>query len=476
MNMPSPFTIDDLLAGLAARRLPLVLDVRELSESRHGHIPGATRVPRRRIESCIDALVADRATPLVSGAPMSSKACGRRIGDLDRVPTAAVDALQRWRAEGARVALCDVRSAAEHTEGCVPGAVSMPGFEVVQHALDMTADPDGVVPCSTGGIRSMVLARTLIELGLSEVVALDGGTRAGQLAGLELEQGSRCRRGAPSTAGGQFAQLGVARLAKHRGVQGIDAEALAALLATDRRNLHVFDLRDRGRHAVAHVPRSVSVASDHLIVRNEELVGVRDAPTVLVDDDPVRALLTAVWMRRLGHPHVRVLAGGFAAWTQAGHASAKGHEAPQGWREASAATPGLGAADAAHWLAAHAPAHILRVDTGASCRRAHLPGAVGLRRGWLDARPGALAPSLGQALLVTCVDGSQAAFAAAALRDRGHVQVAWLQGGPGAWAAAGKPLEAAAAARVEDELPLPARRDEQATRAYPAWELSAHRP
>ena len=30
------------------------------------------------------------------------------------------------------------------------------------------------------------------------------------------------------------------------------------------------DLRNHGRHVVAHVPRSVSVASDHLIVRHEE--------------------------------------------------------------------------------------------------------------------------------------------------------------------------------------------------------------
>jgi rhodanese-related sulfurtransferase len=513
-------TVDDLVALLSAGHARAVLDVRDLMESERGHVPGATILPRRRLEFRIEALVRDRATPLVvvdsgdeiapgghdpraalaadtlaalgyrdvsvldggtaawrraglptvSGSQVSSKAFGRRIGDLERVPTVDVETLRQWQRDGRRVALCDVRAAAEHAEGCVPGAVSLPGFEAVSHALDMAAESDVIVLCSSARTRSLIVARTLIDLGLGEVVALDGGTLAWSLAGHELERGSRRRRVAPSMPACQFAELGSARLAKHFGVGGLEAAELAALMVATSGNFSAFDLRDPGRHVVAHVPRSVSVASDVLVVRHEELVAVRDAPVVLIDDDAVRALLTGVWLRRLGSAQVRTLAGGFAAWTQAGRPASTVDEMPLGWREASAMTPGLDVEEVTRWLAAYAPVHVLHVDTGASFRHGHLPGARWLPRGWLEARIEAVAPSLDEALLLTCNDGAQAAFAAATLRRRGYVHLAWLQGGTRLWAAAGRPLETAALPPQDDELLPPARRDAQAMRDYLDWE------
>ena len=516
-------TVDDLVAALAAEPPPVVLDVRDLLESERGHLPGATILPRRRIEFRIEALVRDRTTPLVlvdsgetregeqpdprsrlaaatlvalgyrdvavldggvaawrraglptaSGAQVSSKAFGRRVGDLERVPTIDIETLRRWQQEGRRIALCDVRGADEHTEGCIPGAVSLPGFEAISHALDMAAEADVVVLCSSARTRSFVVARTMIDLGLGNVVALDGGALAWRLDGHELELGSRRRRVKPSTAGRQFAELGSARLAKHCGIGQIEAAELAALIYATGGNFSAFDLRNLGRHVVAHVPRSVSVASDVLIIRHQELIAVSGAPVVLVDDDAVRAQLVAVWLHRLGQSRVQLLAGGFAAWTRSGRPASTVAEMPLGWRETSSVTPGLGVDDVARWLAAYAPAHVLHVDTSASYRRGHLPGAVWLPRGWLETRIAALAPSLAEALLLTCADGAQAAYAAATLRQLGYAHVAWLQGGTRIWAAAGRSLEASALPPQDDELLLPARRDVQAMREYLDWERLA---
>ena len=512
-------TLDELVAALSAEQPPLLLDVRDLIESERGHVPGATILPRRRIEFRIEALVRDRSTPLIvsdggeeiapgtrdpraalaaatlvalgyrdvaaldgglctwrragfpviSGTQVSSKAFGRRIGDLERVPVVDVDTLRRWQQEGRRVALCDVRSAAEHTEGCVPGAVSLPGFEVVSHALDMAAESDVIVVCSSARTRSLVVARTLIDLGLSDVVALDGGALAWRLAGLALETGSRRRRVEPSKPARQFAELGSARLAKHCGVDRIESAELSELLHATSGNFTAFDLRDLGRHGVAHVPCSLSVASDQLIVRHEELIAARDAPVVLVDDDRVRTLLTGVWLRRLGLRQVRELAGGLAAWTRTGRPASTVSEMPLGWRDANAVTPGLGVDDVSRWLGACPPAHVLHVDTSASYRRGHLPGAVWLPRGWLETRIGLVAPRLDEAVLVTCADGGQSVFAAATLRQLGHVHVAWLQGGTRIWAAAGRALETSPPPQ-DDELLPPARRDAQAMRDYLEWE------
>jgi len=513
-------TVDELAAALAAESPPVLLDVRDLVESERGHVHGATILPRRRIEFRIEALVRDRATPLavidggdavasaqrdpradlaaatlaglgyrdvavldggmaawrlagmpvVSGTQVSSQAFGRRVGDLARVPMVDVATLRGWLQQGRRVALCDVRSAAEHTEGCVPGAVSLPGFELVSHALDMGSESDVIVLCSSARTRSPMVARTLIDLGLGDVFALDGGVLAWRLAGLEPERGSRRRRVEPSTPARQFAELGAARLAKHYGVEPVEAADLAALLYAANGNFNAFDLRDPARHVAGHVPRSVSVACDTLVARHEEWIATRDAPVVLIDDDNVRASLTGVWLRRLGLPRVRTLAGGFAAWTASGRPASTSAAMPLGWNEASAVTPGLGVDDVDGWLAAYAPSHVLHVDTGASYRRGHLPGAVWLPRGWLEARIATVAPSLGEPLLLTCADGAQAAFAAATLRRRGHAHVAWLQGGTRIWASSGRALEAVPQPPCDDELPLPARRDEQGMRDYLQWE------
>jgi rhodanese-related sulfurtransferase len=133
-------------------------------------------------------------------------------------------------------------------------------------------------------------------------------------------------------------------------------------------------------------------------------------------------------------------------------------------------TPGLGIDDVSRWLAAYAPALLLHVDTSASYRRGHLPGAKWLPRGWLESRIERVAPSLGAALLLTCTDGAQSAFAAATLRRRGYVHVAWLQGGTRIWSAAGRPIETAAAPPPDDEMLPPTRRDREAMRDYLDWE------
>jgi rhodanese-related sulfurtransferase len=507
-------SIDDLVAALADRA-PVLLDVRDLAESDHGHIPGATILPRRRIEFRIEPMVRDRATrvvtvdggemlpdggrdpraalaaatlvelgyrdvqalvggiaawrsaglPLVSGAQVSCKAFGRRVGDLESVPRVGVDTLLDWQRAGRRVALCDVRSAAEHHRGCVPGAVSLPGFEVVTHALDIAAESDVIVLCSSDRTRSLMLARTLIDLGLDDVVALDGGTLAWQLAGHALESGSRRRRVRSSEAGRQFAQLGAARLAKHFGVGRVEAAQLALLQQSAQGNFLAFDLRDGGPRAAAHVPCSVAVDSGVLIIRYDELIAVRDAPVMLVDDDAVRMLLTGVWLRRLGLPCVQTLAGGFDAWARANRPT-RGVETPSGWDAASAVAPALQADEVDGWLAAHASAQVLHVDTGASYGRGHLPGATSLPRGWLETRVAALAPLLDAALLLTCAEGAQAAFAAAALRRRGYAHVAWLQGGTRAWAATGRALETASTSPAEDDGLTAAQRAERPMRDH----------
>ena len=64
-----------------------------------------------------------------------------------------------------------------------------------------------------------------------------------------------------------------------------------------------------------------------------------------------------------------------------------------------------------------------------------------------------------EALLLTCTDGTQAAFAAATLRQIGYVHVAWLQGGTRAWQGSGRALETSPPPSGDDASLPPARGD-----------------
>ena len=54
-----------LADALGAPNPPVLLDIRDPVEAERGHIPGATNLPRRRIEFRIGELVRDRSTPIV---------------------------------------------------------------------------------------------------------------------------------------------------------------------------------------------------------------------------------------------------------------------------------------------------------------------------------------------------------------------------------------------------------------------------
>ena len=80
--------------------------------------------------------------------------------------------------------LVDVREADEHVQGAIPGATWIPrGFlemRISQAAPDL-AQP--IVVYCAGGVRSLFAARSLVELGYSNVRSLAGGFRGWKVAG-----------------------------------------------------------------------------------------------------------------------------------------------------------------------------------------------------------------------------------------------------------------------------------------------------
>lgn len=518
---PRAVTVDALIAARRGAAPPVVLDVRERPEVQRGRIPGAAHLARRRLEFRIAQRVPDRATPLVlvdggqpdaagcadvraalsaatlrglgyadvahldggvaawrraglpvvCGIEVSSRAFEHQVGVGEGVRTVDVDTLLAWRRAGRAIALCDVRTPAEHAAGTLPGARCVPDFAVAVHAVDIAAAAEVIVLVSSGRTRSGLCARLLARLGIADVVVLDGGVLAWRLAGQPLEAGSGRPCGAPSIASRHFGELGAARLAKRAGVREIGPGELAAQIDGPPRNRYVFDLRAHAEVEAGRIPGAVPLSPAAAVLRSEDAIPVRGAPVVLAAGDALVLRLAAAWLRELGHEDVALLAGGLAAWTDAGRPLARGREPALGEAEARAAAPAVQAGEAAAWLASRTPPRVVHVDSLAAYRAGHLPGSAWLQRGWLEPRIAALAPDPAAPLLVTCGDGAQAAFAAATLRAAGYVQACRLDGGVRAWAAAGLPLGSTDATPpgADDELPLPADRDEQGMRDYLDW-------
>jgi len=97
------------------------------------------------------------------------KATKAKIREVD---TAEAEAL---RAEGGTVIL-DVREPDEYEQGAIPGSIHIPRGHLETQIENRVADHDArlVVLCA-GGVRSAFAARTLEELGYSDVVSMDGG-------------------------------------------------------------------------------------------------------------------------------------------------------------------------------------------------------------------------------------------------------------------------------------------------------------
>lgn len=494
---------------------PVVLfDIRDPVEAERGHVPGATNLPRRRLEFRIAELVADPATPIVvcgdaderarlaagtleglgyadvawleggieawmasgrslaTGNNVPSKTFGEQVQHGRDVPSIDAETFLRWRAEGRRMAVCDVRTPGEHQTDCIPGSVSAPSFDVALHAADLAAAHDTVVLHCAGRTRSIIGTQTLAEMGLDKVVALENGTMGWRLAGHELEQGSKRALGEPSAASREAAERSAARLAEAAGVRRMQADELAALLQAPRRNRHVFDVRSLQEHLAGHIAGSIALPGGQVVQRADDFIAVRQAPIVLIDEGEARAHLTGTWLRRMGFPEVAVLAGGVAAWRAAGRALVPGRErhAPLGWDEARAAVAGLSAPACEAWLADHPDGLVLDVDSSVHFRQGHLARAQWLPRSRLELRIDALAGGRERPLLLSCADGAQSVYAAATLRRMGFTAVTRLEGGTRAWAAAGLALQTAELPPQDDELLAPYQRGEQAMRDYIDWE------
>jgi rhodanese-related sulfurtransferase len=471
----------DLAALMQSDRPHAVLDLRERATYEKGHIFRATWLPRRLLEVRLPTLVTARTTPLVlydddgrlselarptlaamgfrdvrtlvggltawraSGRPVvegvnvPSKVFGERVLHEMKTPEIRPHELQARQRAGADLVLVDARTPEEYARGCVPGAVNIPGGELILRVGELVRGPETTIVVHCGGrTRSYVGAEAVRRMRLpNPVLALENGTMGWTLAGLELERGAN--RWAPpvSNRSRTAAAVVAKRIAAEDKIQFASVEEVQR--HWDRReqdNVAILDVRTAEEYAAGHVAGAVWAPGGQAVQATDEYVAVRAATIVLVCDGLVRSVATASWLMRMGYPRVLVLAGGLGAWTAAGGAVEVGHPTslPSGWDAAQSAVetvaPGpLGAMS------------IVNVDPSDGYAREHVPGASWVCRSRLEMRAEAVLPDRNARVLVTCADGTQSTLAGATLARLGYRQVKVLKGGTRAWAAAGLPVE-----------------------------------
>jgi rhodanese-related sulfurtransferase len=406
--------------------------------------------------------------PVYSGVHVPSKAFAEVVEHEYGTPWVSAEELAEKQKSSERMVIFDSRSYEEYHSNSIPGAISVPGAELVYRFHELVPSPDTFVVVNCGGrTRSIIGAQALIDAGVpNRVVSLKDGTMAWHLAGFEVVAGATGRAPEVSAEGVAAARQRADAVARRYGVPVIDRAKLAEWRReADRRTLYVMDVRDPAEYRAGHLPGSVMAPGGQLVQETDSWLGVWGARVVLVDDTGVRARMTASWLRRMGWD-AAVLDGGLdGAELEHGSPAAKDEIFPLAGPEPATVAPSEFQAN---------PAVVVDLALSRQHRQGHIPGAWFAIRARLAEALDKL-PAQGD-LVLTSEDGWVARFAAAELGTRRPVKV--VAGGTTAWKAAGLPVETGMGrlASEPDDVALSARdrppaEREHYMREYLAWEI-----
>lgn len=476
--------LHDILRGETEFAL---LDVREQEEFSRSHLLLACCTPLSRLELMVNRLVPCKETPVlvmddglsedlrrgaraarilrgmgyravsvvdgglkawtaagfvsVNGVGALSKGFGEYVEVVQQTPRLAPEEVRKLLDDAqARATVIDVRPTVEYQKMNIPGSINLPGCEVAYRLAEVVKDPHTTIVINCAGrTRSIIGTQTLLNAAVpNRVVALKGGTMNWQLAGFELEYGSTRPVPPITEEGRRIAEQRIRKVARAYHVRFVEPEQVAAWQAeAARKTLYLFDVRQPLEYAAGHIPGSISAQGGQLVQATDEYAAVRNGRYVLMDDDELRAIMTAHWLQQMGLPQVFVLKGGiFKAAALAPQGLAEGEERPAD----AAPAGGLSAVEAARRMENTAGTLCLNVGPSNLHRARHIRGAQWVARSYLP-RVRALYPQAAHIILTA----EQSAHAALAAQDARALwpdaTVSFIQGGTPAWENAGLPLE-----------------------------------
>jgi rhodanese-related sulfurtransferase len=463
---------------MASDSLYALLDIRERGEFNARQVANATSLPRSQIEFRIAELVPDRkisivvyddggkraqlaastlaglgysnvavlegglpswqqaGLPTASGVNVPSKAFGERVHHERGIPDISPEELKSLQNKSAELMILDMRTPEEFGRFCIPGAINVPGGDIVLWAADLKRKPEGsiIINCA-GRTRSIVGTAGLRRLGLDNVRALRNGTMGWVLAGFELESKPARQTAVAPKASKEKATAMALQLAEEEGIPFISArEVMSIRNEMDGGVAYLIDVRSEDEYVAGHLPGSLNVPGGQAVQRADDFVAVRNSKIIFASAIAARAVMAAYWYRQMGFPDVAVMHGGLRAWKESGGSLAHGvHRAePMGYEAAAKLVSFIDVSVLEEKLQ-KSRAVIVDVGTSLEFEAAHVPGAYWISRGWIEIKLPERFPDRGQAIVLTCPDDRNAVLAADALGGIGYTDVAVLRGGVQAW-------------------------------------------
>ncbi|KWV41762.1 thiosulfate sulfurtransferase [Rhizobium altiplani] len=233
-----------------------------------------------------------------------------RVREEKKTPVTSAVELKALRDQGQDVIVLDTRTLAEYEKAHVPGAVGVPGAELLLRFQDLVPSAKTKVVVSCAGLpRAILGAQTLIDAGVANPVSyLDDGTRGWTDAGFELETGRTASYGEPSEEARQFALERGDSLSAKDGLTFIDRQTAERWNADPARTTYLLDVRTPEEFARASLPGSISSEGGQLLGVAYRTIAVRGARVVLIDDLlGSRARIVAHWLARRGFEIVILL-------------------------------------------------------------------------------------------------------------------------------------------------------------------------
>jgi len=408
-----------------------------------------------------------------SGVHVPSKAFAEVVEHEAGTPWISAQDLKKLIDDKADIVIYDSRSYEEYNNNSIPTAISVPGAELVYRFTDMTPSPDTTVIVNCGGrTRSIIGAQSLINAGFpNRIMSMKDGTMAWHLAGFDVVNGATKRPPEVSPSGLAAARDGAAKVRALCDVPTIDMATLESWRAeADTRTLYVLDVRTPEEYAAGHLPGVRSAPGGQLVQETDNHIAAWGARVVLVDDNGIRATMTASWLKQMGWRDVAVL-----TFDPAQGGLETGPHVPKalGLDAGKAAT--IAPADLQAALAAGNTV-VVDLEYSRPYRAGHIPGAWFATRGRLSDALSKLPAA--ETIVLTSPNGDLAALAAADLEGVASVPLKVLAGGTQAWVAAGLPLETGDANMADeaDDVRLSARElgknREEAMLEYLAWEIN----
>ena len=366
-----------------------------------------------------------------------SKSFGELVEAERHTPSLAAEEVQALIDAQADVVVLDARRYDEYHTMNIPTGVSVPGAELVLRAQALAPSPATqiIVNCA-GRTRSIIGTQSLVNAGIpNPVAALRNGTIGWLLAGQTLERGATRRFDPTVHADRTRAPAQARNVADRARVQRAQSADLARFAAEAQRTTYLLDVRTPEEFAAGHLPGFRNAPGGQLVQETDHTAAVRGARLVLVDDDGVRANMSASWLAQMGWEVWVLDSAQPADFTETG-AVANTVPEPEGlirWT-----TP----AQLAAWLKDESPGHtaVLDLTTSANYTLRHIPGAWFVIRSQLAQALQTIPKA--QRYVLTCGSSLLAKFAAKDLEIlTGGAEVLVLEGGTLAWIAQGLPLE-----------------------------------